>query len=84
MTKMMRWFVSLVFLFLLSGCQWYGYIFQPNVHITPDQPYVEIPTGSDLQQVMNVLEKKKARYGAAGICNGGGGASALVIERAAE
>jgi acetyl-CoA C-acetyltransferase len=29
----------------------------------------------------NVLNKKGARYGAAGICNGGGGASAIVIER---
>lgn len=29
----------------------------------------------------NVLNKKGARYGVAGICNGGGGASATVIER---
>ncbi|MCF6360075.1 MAG: acetyl-CoA C-acyltransferase [Cyclobacteriaceae bacterium] len=29
----------------------------------------------------NVLNKKGARYGAAGICNGGGGASAIVIEK---
>jgi len=29
-----------------------------------------------------VLRQNKARYGAAGICNGGGGASALVIENA--
>ena len=29
----------------------------------------------------NVLHKKGARYGAAGICNGGGGASAIVIEK---
>ena len=28
----------------------------------------------------NVLRKKSARYGVAGICNGGGGASAIVIE----
>ncbi len=30
--------------------------------------------------LINVLGKKKSRYGVAGICNGGGGASALVIE----
>lgn len=30
--------------------------------------------------LINVLKQNKARYGAAGICNGGGGASALVIE----
>lgn len=30
--------------------------------------------------LINVLRKNKARYGAAGICNGGGGASAMVIE----
>jgi acetyl-CoA C-acetyltransferase len=31
--------------------------------------------------LLNVLQEKNARYGAAGICNGGGGASAMVIER---
>jgi len=31
--------------------------------------------------LLNVLSQKGAKYGAAGICNGGGGASALVIER---
>ncbi len=30
--------------------------------------------------LINILRQNKARYGAAGICNGGGGASAIVIE----
>lgn len=30
--------------------------------------------------LLNVLRQNKGRYGAAGICNGGGGASAMVIE----
>ena len=30
--------------------------------------------------LINVLKQNKARYGAAGICHGGGGASAMVIE----
>jgi len=30
--------------------------------------------------LLNVLKQNKARYGAAGICNGGGGASAMVME----
>lgn len=30
--------------------------------------------------LVNILKNRKARYGAAGICNGGGGASAMVIE----
>ena len=30
--------------------------------------------------LLHVLKQNKAKYGAAGICNGGGGASALVIE----
>jgi acetyl-CoA C-acetyltransferase len=30
--------------------------------------------------LIHVLQSRKARYGAAGICNGGGGASAIVIE----
>jgi acetyl-CoA C-acetyltransferase len=32
--------------------------------------------------LINVLEQNNAKYGAAAICNGGGGASALIIERA--
>jgi acetyl-CoA C-acetyltransferase len=31
--------------------------------------------------LLNVLQQKGATYGAAGICNGGGGASAIVIEK---
>jgi len=31
--------------------------------------------------LINVLDQNNARYGAAAICNGGGGASAMVIER---
>lgn len=31
--------------------------------------------------LINVLQQKNAKYGAAGICNGGGGASAIVIEK---
>lgn len=31
--------------------------------------------------LLHVLKQKNAKYGAAGICNGGGGASAVVIER---
>jgi acetyl-CoA C-acetyltransferase len=31
--------------------------------------------------LINVLEQNNAKYGAAAICNGGGGASAIVIER---
>ena len=33
-----------------------------------------------LVTLINVLKENKAKYGAAGICNGGGGASAMVIE----
>lgn len=32
--------------------------------------------------LIHVLKQNNAKYGAAGICNGGGGASAIVIERA--
>ena len=34
-----------------------------------------------LVTLLSVLEQKNARIGVAGICNGGGGASALVVER---
>jgi acetyl-CoA C-acetyltransferase len=33
-----------------------------------------------LVTLLHILKQEKARYGAAGICNGGGGASAMVIE----
>lgn len=43
------------------------------------------PLGSSgsriLVTLINVLEQNNAKYGAAGICNGGGGASAVVLER---
>jgi len=32
--------------------------------------------------LINILKQNNSKYGAAGICNGGGGASAMVIERA--
>ncbi len=35
-----------------------------------------------LVTLINVLHQNNAQYGAAGICNGGGGASAVVIEKA--
>jgi len=35
-----------------------------------------------LVTLINVLKQNKSKYGAAGICNGGGGASAMVIELA--
>jgi acetyl-CoA C-acetyltransferase len=31
--------------------------------------------------LLSVLEQKGGRYGCAGICNGGGGASAMVVEK---
>ena len=34
-----------------------------------------------LVTLIHVLHQKTARFGVAGICNGGGGASAMVIER---
>lgn len=43
------------------------------------------PLGSSGSRIivtlLNVLNQNNAQYGAAGICNGGGGASAVVIER---
>jgi acetyl-CoA C-acetyltransferase len=33
-----------------------------------------------LVTLINVLKQNKGKYGGAGICNGGGGASAFVIE----
>ena len=43
------------------------------------------PLGSSGSRIIvtliNVLNQNNAQYGAAGICNGGGGASAIVIER---
>ena len=31
--------------------------------------------------LIHILKQQQAKYGAAGICNGGGGASAMVIEK---
>ncbi len=37
--------------------------------------------GRIMGTLVNVLHQKKARYGLAAICNGGGGASAVILER---
>jgi len=34
--------------------------------------------------LVSVLQQRNAKIGVAGICNGGGGASAIVIERVSE
>jgi len=43
------------------------------------------PLGSSgariITTLLHVLSQNNARYGVAGICNGGGGASAIVLER---
>jgi acetyl-CoA C-acetyltransferase len=43
------------------------------------------PLGSSGSRIVstltNVLQQRGGRYGAVGICNGGGGASAIIIER---
>lgn len=33
-----------------------------------------------IQTLMTVLKLRKGRYGLAGICNGGGGSTAIIIE----
>ena len=42
------------------------------------------PLGSSGSRIIvtliNILKQNKSKYGVAGICNGGGGASAMVIE----
>lgn len=61
------------------------------LNITPEQTNVNggavslgHPLGASgariLITLINVLKQNNAKYGAAGICNGGGGASAMVIE----
>ena len=40
------------------------------------------PSGARiLVTLLTVLERKNARLGCAAVCNGGGGASALIVER---
>ncbi|MEO6584318.1 MAG: acetyl-CoA C-acyltransferase [Ferruginibacter sp.] len=55
-----------------------------NVNIHGGAVSIGHPLGASgariIVTLLNVLKDKKARYGAAGICNGGGGASAMVIE----
>ena len=57
----------------------------PPLHI-PAAPYLALfcfKTFSGARIIvtlLNVLKQNNAKYGAAGICNGGGGASAMVIE----
>ena len=69
-----------------------GIVNSQKMNLRPDQVNVNggavsigHPLGSSgariITTLINVLHQKNAKYGAAGICNGGGGASAVVIER---
>ena len=47
-----------------------------------DLDFIRLATPTtDKKILINVLNKKEAKLGAAAICNGGGGASALIIEK---
>ena len=58
---------------------------QDKVNVNGGAVSLGHPLGSSgariITTLVNVLSQKGAKYGAAAICNGGGGASALVIER---
>ena len=69
-----------------------GIVNSRNMNLKPEQENVNggavslgHPLGASgariITTLINVLQQKGAKYGAAGICNGGGGASAIVIER---
>ncbi len=66
--------------------------FMKELGVSPDQTNVfggavslGHPLGASggriIGTLLNVLQQKKARYGLAAICNGGGGASAVILER---
>ncbi|MBA3828350.1 MAG: acetyl-CoA C-acyltransferase [Taibaiella sp.] len=68
-----------------------GIVNSQKMHLKPEQVNVNggavslgHPLGASgariIVTLLNVLKQKGAKYGAAGICNGGGGASAIVIE----
>ncbi|MCT4665094.1 MAG: acetyl-CoA C-acyltransferase [Flavobacteriales bacterium] len=56
-----------------------------NVNVNGGAVSLGHPLGNSgsriLVTLINVLEQNNAKYGAAGICNGGGGASAMILER---
>jgi acetyl-CoA C-acetyltransferase len=55
-----------------------------NVNVNGGAVSIGHPLGASgariIVTLLNVLKQNNAKYGAAGICNGGGGASAMVIE----
>lgn len=70
-----------------------GIVNSQKMNLTPEQVNVNggavsmgHPLGCSgariIVTLLNVLQQKGAKYGAAGICNGGGGASAVVLEMA--
>ncbi len=58
-----------------------------NVNVNGGAVSIGHPLGASgariIVTLLNVLKQNNAKYGAAGICNGGGGASAMVIENIA-
>jgi acetyl-CoA C-acetyltransferase len=59
-------------------------IAEPKVNIYGGAVAIGHPLGCSgariLVTMLNVLQKNKAKYGLAAICNGGGGASAMIVE----
>ncbi|PAW94474.1 acetyl-CoA acetyltransferase [Mucilaginibacter sp. MD40] len=58
-----------------------------NVNVNGGAVAIGHPLGASGARIvvtlLNVLQQNKGKYGAAGICNGGGGASAIVVENLA-
>ena len=53
-------------------CQWRRRFFRPSIRMFGARIVVTL---------LSVLEQNNGKIGAAAICNGGGGASALILER---
>jgi hypothetical protein len=71
---LMGWLVNV-------GCALVGLPFKLLVHHQIGHP-IGASGARILCTLLNALEHRGGRYGCAAICNGGGGASAIVVERA--
>lgn len=52
------WIILFLLSILLSSCHWYGYLNDPNVTINEEDPYLYIPTGSNFDTVVTLLQRQ--------------------------
>lgn len=56
--KASSWLIIFLLSMFLSSCHWYEYLNTPNVTVNEEDPYLYIPTGSNFDTVITLLQRQ--------------------------